>query len=246
MTLIFFHLPKTGGSSIHNLIQSCLPDNTNQITIANDNISSIDGSLLSNFDYIHLHAFSHHSNDSLSYYLKNSTYNAFTILRYPLDYFKSFWKHSRLLAPQVVPLNERVIPFHQRYPNLGDMIDELVIKDARNIFHLNSELISTIKADYCGFSRFIWGQVNELKNLGWHANGPDLKYFLLEKISVDIAPFINYISTSIDLDIDFDRHQSMPKKNQLHQSDTVQLTEAQVSKILFLAKSDLKKWLEFA
>ena len=62
-----------------------------------------------------------------------------------------FWKHSRLLAPQVVPLNERVIPFHQRYPNLGDMIDELVIKDARNIFHLNSELISTIKDNYSGF-----------------------------------------------------------------------------------------------
>ena len=245
MTLIFFHLPKTGGSSIHNMIDSSLSSNIKKITISNDNIYSIDGSLLSNYDYIHLHAFSHQTNNSLSEYLKYSTYNAFTIWRYPLDYFKSFWKHSRLLAPQVLPLSQSIIPFHQRYPSLGDLIDELVLIDSMNNFQLNSQLFSSLRLSYSGISRLLWGQANELQALGWHDQSSNLKYFLLEQISADIHPLISYISRSITL-ADLNGIKSMPKKNQLQDSESVKLNEVQVSKILFLGKSDLKKWLELA
>lgn len=180
MTLVFFHLPKTGGTSVNEELHRIVSTNSlKSLAIHQNNTSEIKNypiSYFENHDYIHMHACGFTDESNLATFLKNNSKNNFTIFRYPTDLVKSYWRHSCQIAPQFAPKNKSLPPFHDRFSDLESLVHSI---------SKNGEIDFTNKIfnDYSGLWRIFLGQIYEIQiSMGCDQSSvySIINYFLLE------------------------------------------------------------------
>ena len=180
MTLTFLHLPKTGGTSVDVEISRILSDNSlSKLSIHRENINKIKNnheSFFEGFDYIHIHACGYTGGTRLSFFLENNRANNFTILRYPADHIMSLWRHSLQISPQILPRNESLPAFHQRFKSLESLIHLVSPNGYLDYDH-------ALFGEYFGLKRLFAGQMADLQvSMGCGAESvlSMTNYFLLE------------------------------------------------------------------
>ena len=232
MTLVFFHLPKTGGTSVDKEICRIASENSlKSLSIHSGNINQMKNkatSFFEDFDYIHIHSCGYTQNTTLSAFLAGNCKKNFTILRCPIDLIMSFWRHSLQIAPQFLPRNHSLPIFHDRYPNLEDLINS-VSQDGQIDF------TQKIFNDYTGLRRLFTGQINEIEiSMGCDEPSVDsiIKFFLLEDpmLSKKLKTYIdNILGHAADFELKHLNRTEPTKRSRLNH-DSVKILSATLRK----------------
>lgn len=160
MTLVFFHLPKTGGTSVHHeLHRIASEESLKSLAIHANNLNQIKNQPISYFesyDYIYIHSCGITGKSSLATFLKNNSRDNFTVFRFPIDVVISYWRHSCQITPQFHRLNNSLPSFHDRFPDLDSLIHS-ISRDGQIDF------TNIIFGQYSGLWRLFLGQIHEIQ-----------------------------------------------------------------------------------
>ena len=243
MTLIFLHLPKTGGTSVNKLISECIVKNKlASLSIHNGNILDLQSKPISfyeKFDYIHIHACVIKARYEISNFIKEQSNNCFTVFRFPSDYFESFWRHSTQIEPQADTSRPNILSLHERFDNINSCIEALATSQSKTV-DFNNQLIR----DYLGLKRIFIGQLEQLRylmGLNQHPTAADLKWFILEDPNLD-NKLHNYLVSKLG----FNLETNLSKSNTTIKSSNSKLTLESIQRLGAIYKNDTLKYLELS
>ena len=243
MTIIFLHLPKTGGTSVDKLISKCIVENKlKSLSIHNGNILDLQSKPISfyeTFDYIHIHACVIKARYEISNFIRKQPSNCFTVFRFPSDYFESFWRHSTQIEPQAWPSSPNILNLHERFDDINSCIEALSTSQSKTV-DFNNQLIK----EYLGLRRMFIGQLEQLRylmGLNQHPTSADLNWFILEDPNLD-NKLRNYLGSKLG----FNLETRLSKFNTTKNSSISKLTLQSIQRLGVIYKNDVLKYLELS